>query len=122
MSIKYKRIYYVGLLFFVSSCYSEKISFYQGPYFQANQELELSINDGEYVYHKKFVENYSRDSYELIKKIKLQTDSIKVYLKIDNRDTFLFFPSSTKKVLFGNDAYRNLFVYTEKDTAVWLMD
>ncbi|MFS4494492.1 hypothetical protein [Maribacter sp. 2308TA10-17] len=122
MSIKYKLIYSIGLLILICSCNTEKTSFYQGQYFQANQELELIINDGEYVYNKKFVEQYSRGNYQLIKRIKSQNDSIKVYLKIDNKDTLLFLPSSTEKVLFGNDAYRNLFIYTEKDTVVWMMD
>lgn len=115
--------FFIIILFFVSSCSSDnskRIYFFQGSYFQENQELELNVNDGEFVYRKKFSKNYSRDSNELIKKFKPTTDSVKIYLKINNKDTLIIIPSSTKKVLFGNDAYTNLFLYTEKDTDAWL--
>ncbi|WP_110476662.1 hypothetical protein [Winogradskyella epiphytica] len=109
-------------MIFASSCDSKKISFFQGQYFKANQELELNLNDGDYVYKKKFNENYSVGNLELVKYYKPKTDSVKIYLKVSKKDTVIFIPSTTEKVLFGNDAFGNLFIYTEKDTSAWLVD
>ncbi|SRX56137.1 hypothetical protein AEQU1_03164 [Aequorivita sp. CIP111184] len=67
MSYNNKISFLLLIFILTNSCDSKKISFFQGQYFKVNQELELNLNDGDYVYKKKFNENYSVGNLELIK-------------------------------------------------------
>jgi hypothetical protein len=98
------------------------ILIYKGQYFQKNKNLVLNINDGDFIYEKKFKTDYIVDKPKLVKKYRTNKDSVNIHLTIDNRDTTLIIPSSIKKILFGNDSDGNLFIYTEKDEGVWLRD
>ncbi len=122
MSTSYKFIL-LGVSFFLFSCEERKtISIYMGQYFEKNQKMILDIDDGEYMYERSFDSIYNSSSLLLIKNYKPINDSIRINLKIDKNDTVVILPISTKKILFGNDAKRNIFLFTEKNINAWIFD
>jgi len=117
------RIIVCFFILFVSCNENDsEILIYQGQYFEKNQDLVLDIDNGKFVYKKEFNSDYIVDRPKLIKKYRTDESNFSVHLTIENKDTTLVFPSSTKKILFGEDSDGDLFIYTENDSDVWLID
>lgn len=118
-----KKVIILILFILFFSCQEKKVTkFYLGQYFEKGQKVKVEIDNGNYIYQHVFKSNYVVDSPKFIKEYKVTKDDIVVHLTIDNNDTIVILPSNTEKVLLGNDIKKDLFIYTEKDVDVWLVN
>ncbi len=104
----------------LTSCYKNKTIIYHSSNFNKGQSILIDIDEGSFIYKKKFNHIFSKDEYTLVKKYSSDKDSLKILFKVDDRDSIFFIPNTSEKILllYGED--EKLYMYDENDTKIWI--
>ncbi len=121
MKINYKIVLLLSVLLY--SCKeTNNTGIYLGQYFIKGQEIYINIDNGKFTYKKSFKSNYVRSSPKLLRTYSSKNDSIKVQFKLNGKDSAVNIKSLTEKILIGGDKDGDIFIYTEENKDVWIVN
>lgn len=97
-----------------------EVLIYQGFYFKEGQRFKLVIDNGLYSKSRFFKRTYQSGEFKRLKTYRTDRDSIKVYFKLDDKDTVFTMASDyTTRLVVGSSARGKMQVGTDNEADFW---